>query len=189
MHGASTCYRVIRYTQAMPSFPYVARTIEGTLEQGSVEASSVENARAELHKRGLTIEELDGDDTASFNEEPLWTSPDTMPVRAAKVATPAIGDVSYIPLTQTLRLFAGWLMAWYGIIYLAGRYRADGRLPWDIPAIQGLSESTLVLRFAFAVFLFLLFSDIQKWTGKGALKAVMLGVVGAFLFVVFHLNV
>lgn len=174
----------------MTTFPYVARTSEGTLEQGSIEASSVENARAQLHKRGLTIEELDGDDTAAFNEAPLWTSTDASPVRAtAKVAKPATGDLSYIPLTQTLRLFAGWLMAWYGIIYLAGRYRADGRLPWDIPAIQGLSESPLVLRFAFAVFLFLMLSDIQKWTGKGPLKAVMLGVVGVCLFVVFHLNV
>lgn len=174
----------------MPSFAYVARTSEGTLEQGSIEALSVEKARAELHKRGLTIEELDGDDTAAFSEAPLWTSTDTAPVRSSKAtAQTSIADMSYIPLTQTLRLFAGWLMAWYGIIYLAGRYRADGRLPWDIPAIQGLSESPLVLRFAFAVFLFLLLSDIQKWTGKGSLKAIMLGIVGAFVFIVFHLNV
>ncbi len=175
----------------MPSFAYVARTSEGTLEQGSIEALSVEKARAELHKRGLTIEELDGDDTAAFNEAPLWTSTDATPMRSVKSTTvhTNVADPSYIPLTQTLRLFAGWLMAWYGIIYLAGRYRADGRLPWDIPAIQGLSESPLVLRFAFAVFLFLLLSDIQKWTGKGSLKAVMLGIVGFITFVLFYLNV
>jgi hypothetical protein len=178
----------------MPSFPYVARTPNGTLERGVVDASSLEAAKAQIHAKGWTIEEMTGDSVVGFSEAiPAWTTTDTAPAKAAGLRARGKKDVetpiAYIPMTQTLRLFAGWLMAWYGIIYLAGTYRADGRLPYDIPLIQSLASSELVLRFSFAVFLFLLLTDIHKWTGKNATIGVLLGIIGIGLMWVFHINV
>ncbi len=168
----------------MPSFPYVARTAEGTLERGSIDAESPQQARERLHRRGLTVEELAGDSTIGFSETPAWTVTGT-----SKTTKEVVETVDYIPLLQTLRLFAGWLMAWYGIIFLAGNYRADGRIPYDIPAIEGLASSPLVLRFAFGTFLFLGLTDLHKKAGSKAIIGVLLALVGAGLMWVFHLNV
>jgi hypothetical protein len=173
----------------MPSFPYVARTPNGTLERGIIDAATAAEAKAQIHAKGWTIEEMAGDSAIGFSEMPAWTTTDATP--APKKTAMKTDDVqtTYIPLTQTLRLFAGWLMAWYGIIYLAGTYRADGRLPYDIPLIQSLASSELVLRFSFAVFLFLLLTDIHRWTGKKAIVGVLLGIVGMVLMWMFHVNV
>lgn len=173
----------------MPDFPYVARTPNGTLERGVVDAASVADAKAKIHAKGWTVEELAGDSAVSFTETPAWTNTDSAPVKRKPASKTADAEIAYIPLTQTLRLFAGWLMAWYGIIYLAGSYRADGRLPYDIPLIQSLASSSLVLRFSFAVFLFLLLTDIHQWTGKKAVIGVLLGFAGVALMWLFHINV
>ncbi len=169
----------------MPSFPYVARTSEGTLERGSIDAETVQQARERLHRRGLTVEELAGDATIGFSETPAWT----VTGGSTKAVKEATEKPEYIPLLQTLRLFAGWLMAWYGIIFLAGSYRADGRIPYDIPAIEGLAASPLVLRFAFGTFLFLALTDLHKKAGSKAIVGVLLAIVGVGLMWVFHLNV
>ncbi len=169
----------------MPSFPYVARTSEGTLERGTIDADNVQQARERLHRRGLTVEELAGDATVSFSETPAWTVTGS----SVKTAKEVNQKAEYIPLLQTLRLFAGWLMAWYGIIFIAGTYRADGRIPYDIPAIEGLASSPLVLRFAFGTFLFLALTDLHKKAGSKAIVGVLLTIVGVGLMWVFHLNV
>jgi hypothetical protein len=169
----------------MPSFPYVARTSQGTLERGTIDAETAKQARERLHRRGLTVEELGDDSTIGLSETPSWTVTGT----SAKAAKTVVDKTEYIPLLQTLRLFAGWLMAWYGIIFLAGSYRADGRIPYDIPAIEGLAASPLVLRFAFGTFLFLALTDLHKKAGSKAIIGIALAIVGVGLMWVFHLNV
>ena len=66
------------------------------------------------------------------------------------------GAVEYFPMIDTLRLFAGWLLAWYGVVYVLGSLHWAGTLPEGIPFIQALFESSLILRFACGTFLFLL---------------------------------
>lgn len=170
----------------MPTFPYVARTPNGTLERGIIDASSADEAKKQIHAKGWSIEEFAGE-AAGMTDIPTWTTTD----RVSDTAKMPVMDTAtvYIPLIQTLRLFAGWLMAWYGIIYLAGSYRADGRLPYDIPLIQSLAASDLVLRFAFAVFLFLLMTDLHKWTGSKAILGVFFTIIGIALMWLFHINV
>lgn len=170
----------------MSTFPYVARTSNGTLERGIIDATSSDEAKKQIHAKGWTIEEFAGENVG-FTDIPSWTTTD----RAKQAPKTSAADTTtvYIPLTQTLRLFAGWLMAWYGIIYLAGSYRADGRLPYDIPLIQSLAASDLVLRFAFAVFLFLLMTDLHKWTGSKAILGVLFSIIGVVTMWMFHINV
>lgn len=69
----------------------------------------------------------------------------------------------YVPLLETARLYAGWLLVWYAIVFLLAGQRAAGRLPLEIPWLEHLAQSPLVLRVAFATFLFLLLSSIARW--------------------------
>lgn len=173
----------------MPSFPYVARTPNGTLERGVVDVDTIDEVKTYIHAKGWTVEEIAGDTQVSFIETPTWTTTENKHT-STTIEAPVIElETVYIPLLQTIRLFAGWLMAWYGIIYLAGTYRGDGRLPYDIPLIQSLASSDLVLRFSFAVFLFLLLSDVYAWTGKKAVFGVLITIVGIAMMWMFHVNV
>lgn len=188
----------------MPSFSYIARTSEGTLEKGTIAASNTEAAREKLRKKQLMVEELqeenspsarpgarsDGPMPIGFAGSMPWTTTEddlsTVPPPAQTIRTTA-EDMEYLPLVDTLRLFAGWLLAWYGIVYLLGWYQISGKISSDIPFLQALFASSLVLRFAFGTFLFLLLTSVHAWAGKGAGKAIGLGVLGIVIFFVFHL--
>ena len=66
----------------------------------------------------------------------------------------------YFPIIDTLRLYAGWLLAWYAIIYGLGSYQASRTLPFEIPYLMGIYYSPLVLSFTLGAFLFLLFTSL-----------------------------
>lgn len=175
----------------MPTFTYIARTQDGTLEKGEITASSPEAAREKLRKKQLMVEELkaqDAETAIGFAGAMPWTTTDDDLPAPSPVADAPAADPSYIPLTDTLRLFAGWLLAWYAVVYLLGSFRMSGQLPFEVPFLQGLFESPLVLRFAFGTFLFLLLTTVHRWLGRGAGKGVALAVIGIVLFVLFHLN-
>jgi hypothetical protein len=174
----------------MPTFNYIARTSAGTLEKGSIEATHAEDAREKLRKRQLMVEELQQDITGAqavgYAGGMPWTTTDEDTPAAAAPA--AMIDDDYIPLIDTLRLFAGWLLAWYGVVFLLGAYKMNEKISMDLPFIQGLFESPLVLRFAYATFLFLLLTSVHIWSGKGVLKGIGLTIAGVALFAVFHVN-
>ncbi len=67
----------------------------------------------------------------------------------------------YAPLLETARLYAGWLMAWYGMVFLLGGQQAAGKLPLHISWLEGIYRSPLIVACAFATFLFLLLTDIH----------------------------
>ena len=52
----------------------------------------------------------------------------------------------YHPLSDTLRLYAGWLFAWYVVIYALGWYQRTRALPFRMPVIDQrvLSKINLV---------------------------------------------
>ena len=93
---------------------------------------------------------------------------------------------AYYPILDTLRLYAGWLLAWYCLVYALGMYQHTRNLPFRIPYVEGLLLSPLVLSFAFATFLFLLFTGIQR--GKGKLSGIILAIVGVGVFVLYRMN-
>jgi hypothetical protein len=177
----------------MMSFSYIARTADGTLERGNIDAPTMEKARETLRKKHLDVEEMRAADAAtpsiSFTQSMPWTVTDEpdgskkTPKKAVKAA-----PVGYIPLVDTLRLFAGWLLAWYGVIYVLGSLQLSGKISTEWPFVQGLFESALVLRFTFATFMFLMLSTIHRAI-KGAVgSGIALSVVGVVLVMLFHLN-
>lgn len=84
----------------------------------------------------------------------------------------------YAPLHETLRIFAGWLLAWYGLIYALGFLEESGKLP-AVPFIRELFASPLVLQFTFGTFLLLALSNVHRWIGKGILAGFFLAMVYA----------
>lgn len=179
----------------MLSFTYIARTSEGVLERGSMEAATAEEAREILRKKHLFVEELqraDAPPTAvGFAGAPLpWTI--TEESSAPKAASEIIlqePSPLYVPLMDTLRLFAGWLLAWYGLIYLLGSYQYHGKLSTTIPFVEGLFRSGIVLRFTFGTFLFLLLTSIHRRLGGGVMKGLMMSTLFIALMIFFHLNI
>lgn len=95
----------------------------------------------------------------------------------------------YFPLIDTLRLYAGWLLAWYCLVYALGNYQYARALPFRIPYVEGLFLSPLVLSFTLAAYLFLLFSSIWKILGKGFVRGGVLAILGIGAFVLYRMNV
>jgi hypothetical protein len=104
-------------------------------------------------------------------------------VETAEVAT------EYVPLSDTFRLYAGWLLAWYGLVYLLGSYQFTKHLPFEIPFLSGLFLSPLVLTFAFGTFFFLFLSSIHRLLGRGLWKGIFLTVIWVGVMAVFWVNV
>ncbi|MBI2524191.1 hypothetical protein HYW11_03195 [Candidatus Peregrinibacteria bacterium] len=95
---------------------------------------------------------------------------------------------SYYPLLDTLRLYAGWLLAWYVLVIALGAYQETRHLPFAIPLVEGLWQSVLIIRAAFGVFLFLMLSSLYRFYGSRGWVGGAFGVVGALLFYVFLVN-
>lgn len=96
---------------------------------------------------------------------------------------------SYFPLLDTLRLYAGWLLAWYCLVYALGSYQYTRPLPFRIPYVEGLFLSPLVLSFTFAAYLFLLLSGLWKATGKKVVTGLIFTTLGIAGFVLYRMNV
>ena len=175
----------------MLAFSYIARTTEGTLERGTIDASSAEEAREQLRKKHLFVEELQtnsGKPAMEFAGSAMpWVTTEDDPPSAPVITSDS--EEIYVPLTDTLRLFAGWLLAWYAVVYLLGSYQRNGKLPLEIPFLEGLFISPLVLRFSLGTFLFLLLTTIHRWLKGGIISGILLTLLGVALFVLFHLNV
>lgn len=108
---------------------------------------------------------------------PSWElPPQAMPPKPEEDSEP-----SYLPLSQTLRLYAGWLLAWYGLVYLLGSLQQSGLAPWAPDFIESLFESPLTLHFTFATYLFLLLGTLHRQSGGGVLKGTLFTVAGLLL--------
>jgi hypothetical protein len=112
--------------------------------------------------------------------------PVPQPSVAAAVPEPEGG---YVPIGDTLRLFAGWLIAWYAVVYLLGSYQAQNKLPFDVPFVDSMFTSPLILRFAFGTYLFLFFGTLHRWLAGGIFKGLLLCVLWVITFAFFHVNV
>lgn len=100
---------------------------------------------------------------------------------------PAERSEEFLPVSGTLRLYAGWLLAWYACVYLLGSLRQAGLAPWVPAFVENLFQSPLTLHFTFATFLFLLGGTVHRRLGGGALKGLVLLLAGCALLYGFWL--
>ena len=178
----------------MPHFTYIARKVDGTVERGSLEAASLEEARERLRKRALVVENLQQSQPGGFAPQvkatpaPSWvTVPEEAPAKVASVAALKEED-EYAPLSDTFRLFAGWLLAWYALVYLLGSYQREYELPYELSFIDNMFSSPLVLRFAFGTFLFLFFGSLHRWMRGGMIKGILFFVLWGLVMAFFVAN-
>jgi len=104
---------------------------------------------------------------------------------ASDSALPAAKS-QYHPLLSTLRLYAGWLLAWYGLFVALGYYARTRALPWEIPFVSAFSGSSLVFIFVAAIFLFLLFSTLHKALRSSVLVGIFLSIVWILLMLAIN---
>ena len=162
--------------------------------RGLVDALSLQAARSALQDTGLFVEEIHEATTSERSETPPW---ETMAVGVPGSTVGMVGAPtpyslppasSYYPFLDTLRLYAGWLLAWYVLVITLGAYQETKGLPFAVPLVEGLWQSVLIIRATFAVFLFLTFSSLYRFFGSRGWLGGVLGVSGALLFYVFFVN-
>jgi hypothetical protein len=189
----------------MPLFSYVARNAQGEQVRGTVEAVSLQAARSSLQEMDLLCEELyemPGNSPIPIDIPPLETHtppmplpkpPPTMgfrrPAPLPETLTEKPMAPLYFPLVDTLRFYAGWLFAWYFLIYVVGSYQELKDLPFRIEILEGLYLSPIVLSFTLGAFLYLLGSDIHRKLNRGVGKGLLLSIAGLALFIVYRLNI
>jgi len=199
----------------MPKFSYTARTAQGEVSEGTVDAISLQAARDALRQMHLEPEELH--ETTSSEQSPSAPEPPPPPVAAPAILftkepdtvppPPPIPSATvppkpanarqeqmkaehiYFPLIDTLRLYAGWLLAWYALVYALGSYQGSRSLPFALPYVDGLFLSPLVLSFTLATFLFLLFTDIWKLFGSGWKSGLLLTCAAVACFLLYRTNI
>lgn len=162
----------------MPTFSYIAKNPGGVETRGTIDAASADGAREELRKRGVFTEDMrELPQTDVVQKTKTEKKPAPLPWSGANNGSaPKLPDVpTYAPLHETLRVFAGWLLGWYGVIYALGFLEQSGKLP-ELPFVRELFESRLVLQFTFGTFLVLAMSNAHRWLGGGTLKGFVLGV-------------
>ena len=96
---------------------------------------------------------------------------------------------TYYPMLDTLRLYAGWLLAWYAIVYAMGYYQSTRNLSFEVPYLMGIYTSPLVLSFTLASFLFLFMTSLHKRFGRGMFSGISLTILGLVIFVLYRMNV
>ncbi len=180
----------------MPLFSYIAKDPNGRIERSTINAVSAEEVRENLRKKNLTVEDVletvavtPTPIVPSFTASKPWTTIEDAKEEKKVTKAMAAEELAYFPLVDTLRLFAGWLLAWYALVYLLGDFQMHKHLPIHIDLVDALFISSLVLRFTFGTFLFLLLTSIHAWMGRGIGKGLALTVLGVVTFVLFHVNV
>jgi len=164
----------------MPLFSYTARDGENKTVRGTIDAVSLQAARAALMEMKLQPDEI---------HEALQ-SEQTPTEKASTSETQSQASTSklYFPITDTFRLYAGWLLAGYFVAYILGQYQLTKPLPFQIPYVLAFLYSPLILSFTLAAFLYLLITSIHKQIKGGFWSGVLLTLIAIGIFVVFRIN-
>ena len=96
---------------------------------------------------------------------------------------------AYFPFLETLRLYAGWLLAWYALVYALGSYQFLKELPFRIPYAESLFLSPLVFSFTFAAYLFLLCTTLYIALHRNTYIGFFLFILGVGSFVLYRMNI
>ncbi|MSR67502.1 hypothetical protein EXS65_01580 [Candidatus Peribacteria bacterium] len=120
-----------------------------------------------------------------------FTVPDVSkpaPVQSVAPASAPEGHV-YHPLVSTLRVYAGWLLAWYGLFVALGYYAHERMLSWNLPFVEAFFLSPLIFSFIVAIFLFLSLGSIHRVICGRWLSRIVLGSLGIGAFALTRLSV
>lgn len=111
--------------------------------------------------------------------------------KKTEVRTPERMDIQkvYHPLVSTLRLYAGWLLAWYGVFIALGYYAHVRSFSWDIPFVEGFYLSSFIFSFIVAIFLFLLLDEIHRAIRGHWISRIVLGLLGLGAFMGVRMNI
>lgn len=177
----------------MPLFYYEALDPDGKRIQGTVDAISAQAARAALRQDHLEAEELHEatlDERKKF-EGYIPTPQTKTPPPQKTVPAPVKTEKKYYPFVDTLRLYAGWLLAWYCLVYAIGAYQNTKETFTNIPYVEGLLPpySSIVFSFTIASFLFLLLTTIHKILGGTPVRNLGLFLLGIAIFSLYRINV
>lgn len=186
-----------------PSFVYEGTDPAGVLRKGTVQAETRRGAFDQLVKnQKLALQRLSPLGATPMGGDPElegWKAEIAVPKTERTLSfNPATGDTTapsilkaepkkhaYHPLFSTLRLYAGWLLAWYALFVAVGYYARERALPWDIPFVGAFAGSGLVFSFVVAIFFFLLLSTLHRaLQGK-----TMMGAGFAFLWIIMVVGV
>lgn len=84
----------------------------------------------------------------------------------------------YHPLLDTLRLYAGWLLACLTVVFAFGSYQELRALPVSNPLLAEWVESPLIRNVTALCFLFLLLSSVHRRLRGGLWTGVVLTCIG-----------
>jgi hypothetical protein len=176
----------------MPSFAYTAYDNHGNLQTGIISALSLQLAREALKKKGLSVEEIHEATMEEQGIKKAWMIDTKEAVSGERLAVSNDKeDHQYIPFIETMRLYAGWLLAWFSLIYILGAYQYSGNeIPFDIPLIRGLLFSKTVFMVTWGTFLFLLLTSLYRiWHIGNKKKGILLTTVWIVGMVFFGVNI
>ncbi len=97
--------------------------------------------------------------------------------------SPAMKRAGYHPLISTLRLYAGWLLAWYGLFVALGYYAHVRELPWVLPFVEAFFISPLIFSIIVAIFLFLILGSIHRAIHGRWISRIISAAIGLGAFV------
>ncbi|MDP6561808.1 MAG: hypothetical protein QF793_02685, partial [Candidatus Peribacteraceae bacterium] len=115
----------------MTTYTYQATDASGKTVDGTVEAHSLQAARDAVVNLGMEpLEIYEAHQKSSSKSDSPWVDP-LQAIQADTAEEPS--TAAYFPLLDTLRLYAGWLLAWYCIVYAIGAYQFMKELPFRLP--------------------------------------------------------
>ena len=199
----------------MPLYSYTGTNAASERVHGSTNAENIHLAKQALIAQGIVVEEIFQVSEEAIQQQPAPQVPvqQQAPAQPAQVSQeqpiqpleqqappapvqqapppPVAKNVekTYFPITDTLRLYAGWLLAWYGLVYSLGSYQSSRNLSFEIPYLMGIYYSPLVLSFTLGSFLFLLMTSLHRICGRGILPGAFFTLLGIGLFVFYRMNV
>lgn len=95
---------------------------------------------------------------------------------------------TYLPLLDTIRLYAAWFLAWYLLLFHLGMYQTTRSLPFSLPLVEEIYASLFVATVALAAFLMLLLSTIHRKIKGGTLTGLLFTLLGASLVILFWIR-
>lgn len=131
-----------------PRFAFRGHNSSGSLLQGVIEARTPEEAKERLQSEyQVSLTEI----REEVGSSPVTPPPPTSPARALR----------HSPLRETVRLYAGWLIAWYGVTVTFGYYAKERALPFDLPLLESLASSDTVAVILLALYSTMLLTSPQ----------------------------
>lgn len=182
----------------MTLFSYTARDENGNMVDGTMDAVSTQAVRDSLGDMQLIVEEVHEATQSDQNTMQSWDTAPSVPfqnISPLEEKKPPItvkektAKQAYFPIVDTLRLYGGWLLAWYCLVYAFGFYQSSKDLPFRIPYVESLFLSPLVLSFTLVAFLFLLLSELHKKRGGGRKLGWIFVIIGIAVFWIYRVNV